>query len=342
MRVASKGLLKNRQGAFTNLSEFALVFRGRAVNAGRQAAIMLIPFTGNPLERASERRADAAWIAARRGAADARVLPLWRLQPFLLGAEDAADPKLGFVSGVVADGLGVGALEVFLGLDGEAAIFARDISALEDPLTGALAGQGHFREARSAAHRVGGTDAAIIGQARTLLDWHQRHGFCAVCGTHTEPVDAGYRRLCPKCGAEHFPRVDPAVIMLIVKGDECLLGRNKRFPDHWYSALAGFVEPGETIEEAVRRETFEEARVKLTRVRYVASQHWPFPSSLMIGCIAETETREAKPDGVEILETRWFKKDFVRAVILDGAEADIHLPMPIAIAHHLMRAWVNE
>lgn len=303
----------------------------------------MIPFTGNPLDRAGERRIDATWLAAQRAATNVRVLLMWRLQPLLTGAEGAPDPRLCLVDGGIADGLGASATEVFLGLDGGAPAFARDISALEEPLAGALAGIGHFRDARSAAQIVDGTDAAIIGQARALIDWHARHQFCAVCGVHTNLTDGGYRRVCPACEAEHFPRTDPAVIMLVVHGNECMLGRNRRFPDGWFSGLAGFVEPGETIEEAVRRETFEEAAVRIGAVRYVASQHWPFPSSLMIGCIAEAQSRDTTPDGVEILETRWFDKPTVRSILFDGVELDgVHLPSRIAIAHHLLRAWINE
>jgi NAD+ diphosphatase len=302
----------------------------------------IIPFTGNPLDRVSAERVDAAWLAARREAAGTRVLPMWRLQPFLTGPENGVGPRLGFVSADTADGLGRDAAEVILGLDNGVAVFARDISSLDDPLDGPLKRLGHFRDARSAAYSVGGTDAAIIGHARSLLDWHARHQFCAQCGARTELRDAGYRRLCPSCQAEHFPRTDPAVIMLIVNGDHCMLGRNRRFPDGYFSALAGFVEPGENIEEAVRRETFEEAGVRIGAVRYVASQYWPFPSSLMIGCIADADGRETKPDGVEILETRWFDKETIRGM-LEGAITieGVKLPQPIAIAHHLLRAWIN-
>jgi NAD+ diphosphatase len=303
----------------------------------------MIPFTGSPLDRASDQRVDPAWLAARRSDSGSRVLPVWRLQPFLTGPETRTDPKLGLVAPAVADRLCENTTGVFLGLDNETAVFALDISALEDPLAGPLNGLGHFRDARSAAQLVGGTDAAIIGQARSLIDWHARHQFCGQCGTRTELKDAGYRRLCSSCQAEHFPRTDPAVIMLVVHGDHCMLGRNRRFPDGYYSALAGFLEPGENVEEAVRRETFEEAGVRIGAVRYVASQYWPFPSSLMIGCIAEAAARETKPDGVEILETRWFDKQTIRSmfdgtIVLEG----VHLPSPIAIAHHLLRAWVKE
>src|SRR5262249_49161954 len=149
---------------------------------------------------------------------------------------------------------------ILLGLDGERALFALDISEAAEPAQhGPLTGIGHFRDARVAGSMVSIKDAAIIAQAKAIIDWHQRHGFCPKCGAHTDLMDAGYRRLCGKCGTEHFPRVDPVVIMLATHGDACLVGRGKLFPPGMFSALAGFIEPGETIEEAVRRELMEEA-----------------------------------------------------------------------------------
>jgi NAD+ diphosphatase len=182
-------------------------------------------------------------------------------------------------------------------------------------------------------------DAAIIAQAKAMIDWHQRHGFCPRCGAPTKMVDAGYRRVCGKCNAEHFPRVDPVVIMLATHGEACLVGRGKQFPRGMFSALAGFVEPGETIEEAVRRELMEEAAVKVGEVIYYATQPWPFPSSLMIGCFARAETRDAKADDVEIAEVRWIERGVARELI-EGKPVDgVRVPPPIAIAHHLIRTW---
>ena len=180
----------------------------------------MIAFSGNPLDRASEKRSDAALLSAMRADARARVLPLWKLQPLLLGLEDAGlATGLGFIDGALASGLGApGAVEVFLGLDGDTPVFARDISALPDPLAGALAGHGHFRDARSAASLLALKEIAILGQAKALIDWHARHGFCAQCGAATGIADGGYRRICPDCKAEHFPRTDPAVIMLVTSG----------------------------------------------------------------------------------------------------------------------------
>ncbi len=302
----------------------------------------MIPFAGNPLNRASEKRTDSNWIESKLRDPSSLVLPLWRLQPFLLGREDSRAPlELGLVRPGVADSLvSDGAACVFLGLDGDRAIFALDVSEAGDPAKeGPLARIGYFRDARMAAGMVSIKDAAIIGQAKALIDWHQRHGFCPKCGTPTKIMDAGYRRLCDACNAEHFPRVDPVVIMLATHGEACLVGRGKLFPAGMFSALAGFIEPGETIEEAVRRELMEEASVEVGEVAYYATQPWPFPSSLMIGCFAKAKSREVKVDENELAEVRWIERGAARQLI-EGKEVDrMRVPPPIAIAHHLIKAW---
>lgn len=304
----------------------------------------MIAFSGNPLDRASERRGDAAWLAERRANSATRVLPLWKLQPLLLGPEDSSGTTtgLGFLDGDLAAGLGSPqAVEVFLGMDGGIAYFARDISSLADPLAASLASHGHFRDARSAASLLSGHEIAILGQAKSLIDWHNRHQFCAQCGNPTALSDGGYKRICPVCKAEHFPRTDPAVIMLVTAGDRCLLGRNKRFTGGHYSTLAGFLEPGETIEEAVRREVYEEVRVRVGAVTYFASQPWPFPSNLMIGCFAEADTDAIEVDGHEILAARWFDRETVRQ-LLSGESNEVSLPRRDAIAFHLIRDWAER
>ena len=302
----------------------------------------MFAFAGNPLDRASEKRSDSAWLAAARAAPGSRVLPLWKLQPLLLGPEDSArSTELAFVESGLANGLGAAdAAEVFLGLQGTTAFFARDISALPDPLAAALAGLGHFRDARAAAALLPLQQVAIMGQAKALLDWHNRHGFCSQCGAPTLPSEGGYRRVCKRCQTEHFPRTDPAVIMLVTARDHCLLGRNKRFAGGHYSTLAGFVEPGETIEEAVRREVFEEVHVRVNGVRYFATQPWPFPFNLMIGCFAEADMDDIAVDGHEILTARWFDRATVRRLIT-GESNEVSLPRREAIAFHLIRTWAE-
>ena len=302
----------------------------------------MIPFSGNPLNRASEKRTDSDWIEAKRRDPSSRILPMWRLEPFLLEPKASGTPlELGLMRPEIADALADDdTVCVFLGLDGDGAIFALDVSKARDPGNSRpLAGLGYFQEARAAASAVSSNDAAIIAQAKALIDWHQRHGFCPRCGTPTQIMDAGYRRLCGKCNAEHFPRVDPVVIMLAIEGEACLIGRGKQFPPGMFSALAGFIEPGETIEEAVRRELMEEASVKVGEVTYYATQPWPFPSSLMIGCFARAVSRDAKPDENELAEVRWLERDLARQLIEGKQVSGLRVPPPIAIAHHLIKAW---
>ena len=172
--------------------------------------------------------------------------------------------------------------------------------------------------------------------------WHQRHRFCSNCGAPTGVTAAGWRRECASCNAQHFPRTDPVAIMLAVRGEHCLLGRQSRFPPGMYSCLAGFIEPGETLEDAVRRELFEEAGTQVGAVRYLASQPWPFPASLMIGCLAEATSDAIVVDHNELEDARWFSREETRAM-LEGRHPDgLACPQPIAIANSLMRAWALE
>jgi NAD+ diphosphatase len=286
-----------------------------------------IPFSGSPLDRASYHRADAAWLAAQVPAGLFR--PFWQNRPFVKNDRAGFLPwreewrKLTWV---------------FLGLDGAQPLFAVDLAGDTEP---ALEG-GAFPEMRAAAFVLRKRDTAIAGHAKALLDWHKRHGFCSNCGTQTQAQDAGYRRLCPNCGAEHFPRTDPVVIMLPVLGDECLVGRGVRFPPQLFSAFAGFVEPGETMEEAVRRELMEEANLRVGAVTYHATQPWPFPSSLMLGCYAQALSRDFEIDGHEIEAARWLTKEEVRARLAHTIEDEMKLPVSIAIAHYLIRDWAKR
>jgi NAD+ diphosphatase len=286
-----------------------------------------LTFAGNPLDRASAERPGEAWVAARRMVG--RFLPFWQMKPLVTESRAAFLPWRAEWEGRTI---------VFLGLDGTEALFAVDLGAAEP--APALAGE--FHDMRAAAMLLPGRDTAIAGQARALLDWHARHGFCPNCGHATESRDGGYRRLCPACGAEHFPRTDPVVIMLPTFGEECLVGRNARFVNGLFSAFAGFVEPGESLEEAVRRELREEVAVTVGAVRYHRSQPWPFPSSLMLGCYAEALSKDFAIDGTEIAEARWITRDQARRWLKDEVMDGMRIPASIAIAHHLVRDWVGD
>ena len=282
--------------------------------------------SGNPLDRASYHRADEAWLAAR--GAEGLFLPFWQNRPFVAGTRAGFLPWRSEWEGAPC---------VFLGLDGDQPLFAVDLPGDSEPI---LEG-GSFQEMRPAAFALPARDTAISGQAKALLDWHKRHGFCPNCSSATQIMDGGYRRLCPACGAEHFPRTDPVVIMLPIFGDACLVGRNQRFPPQLYSAFAGFVEPGESMEEAVRRELREEVNLETGAVTYHATQPWPFPSSLMLGCYAQALSRDFKIDGHEIEDARWLTRDEARTRLANQIEDEMKLPVTIAIAQYLIKDWAN-
>ena len=283
-------------------------------------------FTGNPLDRADRLRHDAPALEAARADPRARVLPLKDLDPLLHDQSGRRD-----LLWVPAASFAPDAELLLLGLDGEGA--PRFAAAWESkPPVRPV-------NARNAAMALPVPDSGILAQARSMLAWHDSHRHCARCGASTHVEKGGYLRRCSVCNAEHFPRTDPVTIMLVLDGDACLLGRKREFPAGFYSALAGFLEPGETIEDAVRREVEEEAGIRTGQVRYVASQPWPFPSSLMIGCFAQALSREITLDTTELEDARWFSlEDCMAAFEGKGSFG----PAPsIAIAHHLLKCWVG-
>ncbi len=221
---------------------------------------------------------------------------------------------------------------IFLGLDGEAALFA--------PLSRVETGQRAWSVFRL-LEMMPPEDAALWGTARSLIEWHNRHPFCSVCGSASTLFRAGWGRKCGSCSAEHYPRVDPVVIMLAEREGRVLLGRQPQYPPGRYSALAGFVEPGESIEEAVAREFHEEAGIKVSNVRYVASQPWPFPGSLMIACIAETHSETLVIDTTELEDARWFERADVVAALRREPGAPFQAPPHFAIAHTLLSHWAT-
>ncbi len=270
------------------------------------------------MDRAAVFRGDPAWIAAHRAAPAAKLIRLNGDKTLIAGNALRYESP-------------VGEEAIFLGLDASGhAIFAGESAG---PLDGA-------QDLRSLAidGRLDPADLATLAQARSLLHWHQRHRFCANCGNETEMKDGGYRRHCPRCTAEHFPRTDPVIIIIVRAGDDVLLGRQSSWPEGRYSALAGFMEPGETIEEAARREVLEESGIRVGTIHYVASQPWPYPSSLMIGLIGEALNRDIVIDKTEIEHARWFSRGEITQMLGERHPDALSVPPPMAIAHRILEA----
>jgi NAD+ diphosphatase len=301
-----------------------------------------IGFTLDPLDRASDKRDDDAYVSALRDNASTRFLLFVNNVPlFKRGIDNNGHDPLFEAHESAA--LGAPSQTVLLGLEADGrALFALSLDTSADSLV-LESGPVEAVELRPIAMQglVAPPLISALGEARSMLDWHRRHRFCANCGTPTTDAGAGWRRVCGNCNAQHFPRVDPVVIMLVTDGDRCLLGRQPQFLPGMYSALAGFVEPGETFEHAVYREVLEEAGIRCKDVRYYASQPWPFPSSLMIGCFARAVETELTVDQKELEDARWFSREEV-AGMLDGTHAqELSAPKAFAIAHHLLKAFVD-
>jgi NAD+ diphosphatase len=275
-------------------------------------------FAGEALDRAGARRRDAAWVAARLADRATGVVVADEAGVLV----DGERPRLVSVD-KLPDGLDL----VLLGVDGGGrAIFAADPGD-------ALAGE--RRGLRELAPVISQADGGMIAHAVALLNWHRRHRFCSNCGAPTESREAGHIRRCPACGAEHHPRTDPVVIMLVCDGDRAVLGRQAHWPVGRYSALAGFVEPGESLEEAVAREVREECGVRVADVRYRSSQPWPFPTSLMLGFHARWTAGEPAVGDGELEDVRWFTRDEI-------AGGGVLLPPPQAIARRLIEEWLGR
>lgn len=295
------------------------------------------PYTGSPLDRAAALREDESWIAARLADPHSLFAPIWRARNLLRGIEDGR-PEAAYLSGAAATALATGAPWAFLGLLAEAAMFAVDISAAEDPTELIPPERGRFDDLRATHGALPAAEASVLAHARALMHWRSRHRFCGLCAAACTPRSAGHVLACTGCGAQHFPRTDPAVIMLVHRGARCLLGHSQRFPTAtMYSTLAGFVEPGESLEEAVAREVLEESGVVVGRVAYHSSQPWPFPGNIMLGFHAEALTEAITLDADELHDARWF----TRAELRDHAAHGFSLPRRDSIARRLIDDWME-
>jgi NAD+ diphosphatase len=294
-------------------------------------------YTGSPLDRASALRDDEAWIVGRLADPVSLFVPVWRAKTLIQGDEA---PQAVFLTGEAAGATRMaGGPWAFLGLKGEQAVFAVDVSAVEDPLPLLPEALGRFEDLRALAGRLPAEDAAILAHARGLMHWRLRHRFCGVCGAPCEPRSAGHAQVCTNCGTQHFPRTDPAVIMLVHRENRVLLGHSQRFPNTtMYSTLAGFVEPGESLEEAVAREVLEEVGVRVGAVRYHSSQPWPFPASIMLGFYAEGLSDDITIQQDELRDARWFTPPELR----DPAAHGFQLPRRDSIARRLIEDWMEH
>ena len=297
-------------------------------------------YAASRIERAAERRADAAALSALEADVRARAYVMGGDMMALRKGADDNDPlfpldearALGHMTGMA-----------FLGLMDGAPRFA---IALDPAAVEALKAQSGFEitDLRTIAVRglVEAEHLPPMAEGKSLMNWHARHAFCSNCGEPTRVVEAGWRRDCPACKVQHFPRTDPVVIMLAIAGERCVLGRSGRFASNSWSCLAGFVEPGETIEEAVRREVREEASIVCGKVTYFQSQPWPFPSSLMIGCHAQALNEEIIVDRTELEGARWFTREEVATMLARQHPDGLITPVPVAIAYHIIRTWVEN
>lgn len=307
-----------------------------------------VTFGGSDLDRAAELRAQASALAT---GPEARFIILWRGKALLrddsLVLVGAEDKLLGYAREA----------PIFLGREKSMPIFAADVSSWSpDSADEAAAGgfldstvQSHpdapdgsgFEDLRACMTRLSARDAELAATAKAVLAWHRSHRYCAACGEPSESAMGGWQRNCPACGVRHFPRTDPVVIMLITRGNSVLVGRSPGWPQGMYSLLAGFVEPGETIEAAVRREVFEETAVKVGPVSYLSSQPWPFPMSLMLGCHGEASSSEITVDPVEIEDALWISKEELGDVFA-GQHPKILPPRHGAIAGFLLKNWIAD
>lgn len=302
---------------------------------------MLLPhnpnaFTRSPLDRAGHHRRDRGWLDAALDLPETRLIPFFQHRPFVIEDHGVLGP--GWLHGLSRARIAPPDTPLlFLGLDAQqVAHFAIDI-----PDASPLGEVGRFEDLRALGPRLSQGDLSILGPAKSIFEWHAKNAYCANCATPTLIVEAGWRRDCPTCKTEHYPRLDPVCIMAPTFGEKVLLGRQKAWPRGMHSALAGFIEPGEAIEEAVARETLEEAGLIVREVRMHSTQPWPFPHSLMIGVLCEVENDQEKIDTTELESGRWFTREEAKLLIA-GKHPDAWAPPPFAIAHQLLKTWAEE
>jgi NAD+ diphosphatase len=295
-------------------------------------------FTPRALDRAVDKREDGAWLEEKLRAATARFIPVWRDKNLFAMSET---PRAAFLSPADArDLISTAESITLLGSEQDQIYFAIGLPAAGDTPPAGLAALGRFRNLRQVAALLEEQDCALLAYAKSMASWHHEHRFCGACGGPTTSASSGHTRICTdaKCGQQSFPRMSPAIIVLVTLGERCLLGRKPEWPEGVYSTLAGFVEPAESLEAALVREVREEAGVEVASLRYFASQPWPFPNSLMLGFTAQAASEEIRGDENELEDARWFTREEVR----DGLErGTLKLPLKLAISFHLIENWFD-
>jgi len=296
-------------------------------------------FTASPLDRAEDRRRDEGWLVTRQADPGTCVTLIWQFKHLVTGRPPIRPVFL--CPQELRARVGNTGSPTFLGLRRDRAYFAADLPLSMAALPDSLAELGLFRELRQVSALLSASDAAILAHARAMAYWHQRHRFCGDCGSPTEAHQGGYLRVCTnaECGQHHFPRSDPAIIVLVESGARCLLGRKPFWPEGLYSTIAGFVEPGECIEQAVIREVSEETGVRVGEIHYQSSQPWPFPSSLMLGFRASAADSTISVDQNELQDAQWFTREQIRSGLLEGR---MQLPTNISVSHRLIEGWYDE
>lgn len=295
-------------------------------------------YAAGGLDRAGHRRKDAAWLAERLAHPSSRFVPVWRSQNLVVSGEGGA-PQAAFLARheIVVEGD-----TALLGLIEDCAYFAVDLSTVEVPIEALRpTAPVEFTDLRRVGPLLARHEGSLLAYARGIAYWHSRHRFCGVCGSATVSEDGGHVRRCtnPACNAQHFPRTDPAVIMLVHDGDRCLLGRQRIWPPGMHSTLAGFVEPGESLEEAVAREVYEETAIRVDQVTYHSSQPWPFPASIMLGFHARARNTEIRVDHSELQDARWFDRSFL---LTHQDDDDFRMPRRDSIARRLIEDWLRR
>jgi NAD+ diphosphatase len=299
---------------------------------------LTMPYSGLGLDRASGRRTDPRWVERLRTAAGTRVIPLWQDRCLV---RDGAPVVLS--AGAAGEVFGAAGDPVLLGLDGPSAVFAADLSTLAQVDAAALVGADTASDVRGLVTNLTPDEAGVLAYARGILHWHRNQRFCGMCGGPTDPRDGGHQRICRSCGRLLFPRIEPAVIVLVELPGEpwrCLLGRHEGGGAESYGTLAGFVEIGESLEDAVRREVAEEAGVTVGEVTYQASQAWPFPAGLMIGFRARAVSAAIEVDGAELLDARWFTAADLHARMAASGPAGLF--RVDSIGKFLVETWLAD